>query len=314
MDDRHSKLDIAADWDLVRTFLALMQSGSLSAAARQLASSQPTVGRQLDALEARLGLLFTRTPQGLVPTSTALDLVEPAQQMASSWATMTRLATGRAESVAGVVRLTASRSMSTSILPPILAELRRCWPEIQLELVATDVVQDLLQRDADIAVRNVRPTQDDVVARKVGSIAIGLFGSADYLQRRGAPDTIESLLRHDLIGLDRSDEVIRGFASQGIVVDRDAFAVRCDDHVVLVELIAAGLGLGFVAVAAAVARGLVPVPLPITPLQLPVWIATHQEVHTSRRIRLIADALAAALTTVLASSARAGIVEVNRVE
>ena len=300
MHSHHSKLDDPGDWDLGRTFLALMSAGSLSAAARTLQVSQPTVGRQLDALEARLGLLFTRTPQGLVPTSTALDLVEPAQQMASSWATMTRLATGRAESVAGVVRLTASRSVSTSILPRIILELRRRWPEIQLELVATDVVQDLLRRDADIAVRNVRPTQDDVVARKVGEMGLGLFASADYLARRGVPDSIEALLTHDLIGLDRSDEVIRGFATHGIVVDRDAFAVRCDDHVVLVDLIAAGLGLGFVADAAAAARGLVAVALPMTPLRLPVWIATHQEVHTSRRIRLIADALANALSLALA--------------
>lgn len=300
MDDHHSNLN-SGDWDLVRTFLALIEAGSLSAAARQLGVSQPTVGRQLDALEARLGVLFARTSQGLLATATALDLVEPAQRMASSWATMTRLATGRAESIAGTVRLTASRSVSTYILPPILAELRLQWPEIELELVASDIVQDLLRRDADIAVRNVRPTQDDVIARKVGEMAIGLFAGPDYATRRPLPTTLDELLTHELIGFDRSDELIRGFANQGVVVDRGAFSVRCDDHVVLVELIAAGLGLGFVSLASARARGLVSVPLPLPPLHLPVWVATHQEVHTSRRIRVIADALVATLATRIAS-------------
>jgi DNA-binding transcriptional LysR family regulator len=279
------------DWDHVRTFLALIDSGSLTAAARQLGVSQPTVSRQLDALEARLGVLFARTSQGLVATATALDLVEPAKQMASSWAKMTRVATGHAESLAGVVRLTASRPVSTYVMPSVFAELRLRWPEIQLELVASDVVQDLSRRDADIAVRNVRPNQEDVVARKIGDMAIGLFAGPDYAKRRALPTTVAELLTHELIGLDRSDDVIRGFAEAG--VDRNAFSVRCDDLIVLVELIAAGVGLGFVSVTAGRARGLIQIPLPLP--RLPVWIATHREVQTSRRIRVIADALVTSL-------------------
>jgi DNA-binding transcriptional LysR family regulator len=301
MHTGYSKSETSGDWDLIRTFLALIKEGSLSAAARALGISQPTVGRQLDALEDQLGLLFTRTPQGLVATPLALDLVEPAQAMAASWATVTRLAMGRTESLAGTVRLTASRTVSAYVLPPILADLRARWPEIQLELVASDIVQDLLRRDADIAVRNVRPTQDDVIARKVGELAIGLFASPAYVARRGLPTSIEQLLTHELIGFDRLDQIIRGFASAGVTVDRTAFPVRCDDHVVLIDLVAAGLGLGFVNTAAAAARGFVRVPALNEVDRMPVWIATHKEVHTNRRIRVIADALAEGLAAALAS-------------
>jgi DNA-binding transcriptional LysR family regulator len=292
MESQPSNLN-DGDWDLVRMFLALIDCGSLTAAARQLGVSQPTVSRQLDALEARLGVLFARTSQGLVATATALDLVEPAQQMASSWAKMTRVATGHAESLAGIVRLTASRPVSTYVMPSVCAELRLRWPEIQLELVASDVVQDLSRRDADIAVRNVRPTQQDVVSRKIGEMAIGLFAGPDYAKRRALPTTVAELLTHELIGLDRSDDIIRGFAEAGVVVDRNAFSVRCDDLIVLVELIAAGVGLGFVSVTAGRARGLIQIPLQLP--RLPVWIAMHREVQTSRRIRVIADALVTSL-------------------
>lgn len=291
------------DWDLVRTFLALLEHGSLSAAARVLHSSQPTVGRQLDALEAALSsVLFVRSPQGLVPTPTALDLAEPAKQMASSWATIARVALGHTETLAGTVRITASRTVSTYVLPAILADIRRRWPEIQLELVATDVVQDLLRRDADIALRMMRPTQDDVVARKVADLSLGLYGAAGYFERRGQPTSLAALREHDLVGLDRLDDIIRGLAAAGLVLERRDFCFRCDDHVAAVDAVAAGIGLGFVANHVARARGLVRSTLPLPPLSLPVWVAMHQEVRTSTRIRAVADALAEALAVALSPS------------
>lgn len=292
-----------ADWRLAQTLVALLQTRSLSAAARLLGLSQPTVGRQLDALEAHLGTqLFSRSPQGLVPTASALDLQEPATQMASSWAAMERLAAGRAERVAGTVRLTASRVMSTFVMPRVLQTLRARHPDIVVELVATDAVQDLLRRDADIAVRMMRPTQNDVVARKVNDLGIGLYGSAAALAQRPPPRTIDELVQHDLVGLDRSDELIRGFAEHGVVVDKDAFAFRCDDHVALVFAVAAGLGLGFIAHTAAARLGLVEVKVPMPPLSLPIWLAAHQEVHTSRRIRLVMDVVAEVLGAMSLSS------------
>lgn len=301
MHTRSSEMNIAdVNWDLVRTFLALLEHGSLSSAARALGSSQPTVGRQLDALEAALSsVLFVRSPQGLTPTLTAMDLAEPARQMASSWARITRVALGHAETLAGSVRITASRTVSTFVLPPILADIRRRWPEIQLELVATDVVQDLLRRDADIAVRMVRPTQDDVVAQKVAEMGFGLFGSADYFARRGHPATLAALREHDLVGMDRLDDITRGLAAGGLAVERSDFCFRCDDHIAALEAVAAGIGLGFVGLPAAQARGLIAATLPMPPLSLPVWVAMHQEVRTSTRIRVVADVLGERLTAAL---------------
>ncbi len=190
------------NWDFYRTFLAVLHHGSLSAAARDMGLTQPTIGRHIDALEEAIGTeLFTRSQQGLLPTDAALALKPYAETLASTAAALLRAATGSRDSVNGTVRISASEVIGVEVLPPILAELQAMHPGLTIELSASDSVEDLLQREADIAVRMVAPAQDALLARHIGAISLGFFAHRNYLERYGEPKSIGELRQHKLIGL-----------------------------------------------------------------------------------------------------------------
>jgi DNA-binding transcriptional LysR family regulator len=281
------------DWNLVRSFLAVTEAGTLAAAAEKLGISQPTIGRHIDALEASLGLtLFSRGRQGMILTEAGLPLVEEARAMRAEADRFALKAAGRAQSVEGPVRITASEVVSTYILPPIIAAFCEAEPDIQVELVSSNSVENLLSRDADVAVRMFRPLQNDVITRKTGDMGMGIYAHRSYLGRHGAPTDLEAFFQHRLIGMDRSNLILDGLADQGIKANRDLFAVRTDDQVAYWELIRAGAGIGFAAHILAiqdpdVMRILPEVRIPA----LPVWLASHQELRTSQRIRRTMDFL-----------------------
>ena len=273
------------DWSLLQVFLATAETGSFSAAGRQLAMSQPTVGRHVKTLEDSLeAQLFTRTPNGMALTERGRALFEHAQAMQRA-AEAARLAgLGQAGREAGAVRVTASIFVSHNILPRLLAELRQAHPAFTIDLVASDKSENLLFREADIAIRMYRPRQLDMVTRHIGDVQVGLFGSRDYIRRRGMPER-ESLLDHDFVGYDRDDEIIRGFRAHGMDVDRDFFVVRTDNQAAYWEMVRAGCGLGFGQVAQADADPdlvRIPVALDIPPLQ--VWLTAHERVRQIPRV------------------------------
>ncbi len=282
------------DWNLIHSFLAAAETGSLSAAARRLGTSQPTVGRHVDDLEARLGVrLFDRTRKGLKPTRTGLALIDQARAMRDGADAVHRIATGRSEQIGGTVRLTTSAMLAAFVMPPILADLRRAEPAIQIDLVASDRTDNLLQREADIAVRMYRPTQRDVITRKVAEFPLGCFAHRAYLARRGTPKEIGDLTDHDVIGYDRSQDLIDGLRDAGFAVDRSFFSFRCDDHVVGFQALKAGLGIGFTQVWLARREpDLVPLftdaPIPA----LPAWLTVNRDIRTAPRIRFVYDFLA----------------------
>lgn len=286
------------DWTLVRSFLVTAETGSLSAAARELGLTQPTLGRHIQELEQTLGLtLFHRSQRGLTLTEAGEDLIDTARSMREAAEAFMLVATGRGETISGTVRITASEMVATHVLPDVLVPIRIAHPEIQFEVEATGVVGNLMRRDADIALRMVRPTQGDLVARRVNTMAIGLFAASAYVARRGRPQSPADLLSHDLVGLDRDDALIRGFAAGGFAVDRTDFALRCDDHAVGWAMMAAGLGLGFGPLyVAARTPGVERIRLPLRIPTLELWVCTHREVATSRRLRLVVDALADGLS------------------
>jgi len=215
----------APDWNFYRTFLAVAQEGSLSGAARRLGLTQPTVARHVDALEAAIGAeLFLRSQRGLVPTEMALDLMPYAETLASTAAALMRVASGAAGEVRGTVRISASEVVGVERLPPILAGLRRRHPGLVVELVLSNVVDDLLRREADVAVRMIDPTQEALVAKRLPSIELGLHARRDYLDRRGLPASIACLADHDLIGFDRETPVLRAHVQNFPAFDRPAFA------------------------------------------------------------------------------------------
>jgi DNA-binding transcriptional LysR family regulator len=285
------------DWSLVRSFLAVLEQGSLLAAARHLRSSQPTMGRHVAELEAQLGLvLFDRTGRGLVPTDSALRLADAARAMQSGADQLARSVMGSDRSASGTVRITASQPVACFVLPPLLAQMRLTLPEVQVELVASNSVSNLVRREADIAVRMVQPEQATVIARRVGKVALQACAHQDYLRRRGVPRQPSDLLAHDLIGDDRNEEVLAGFASIGFPVGREQFAFRTDDLIAVWQAVRAGLGIGFVS------EHMVrtdPAVIPVLPkLRIepyPVWLVVHKELRTSKRIRAVYDFLADAL-------------------
>ena len=285
------------DWSLVRSFLAVLEKGSLLAASRDLQLSQPTIGRHVAELESQLGLvLFDRNGRGLLPTEAAYHLAESARIMQSGADQLARNVLGADLGASGTVRITASQPVSCYVLPPLLAQMRLSLPDVQVELVASNEVSNLLRREADIAVRMVQPEQASIIARRVGKVTLRACAHQDYLRRRGVPRQPNDLLAHDLIGGDRNDDTLKGFAAQGLVVGREQFAFRADDLIVVWQAVRAGLGVGFVSEHLIRSDPAVIPVLPKLKIQpLPVWLAVHREIRTSKRIRAVYDFLADAL-------------------
>lgn len=281
----------ALDWNAVATLLAVVRTGSLSAAARELGLAQPTVRRLVAGLEAALGeALFTRSPAGLAPTERALALVPFAEDAAATFQAMARMASGGANRVSGVVRVTASRMVGVEVLPPMLAGLRLEHPDLRIELSPTDGQEDLLRREADIAVRMVRPVQAAVVARLVGRIGLGLFAAESYAARRGVPQAAAELGRHDLVLDDRRGRVAEALAGFGIAVARERVAFSSDDDLAQLAALRAGLGIGVAHKSLAARYRLVPV-LPAMPVELECWLAMHEDLSRSPRVRAACERL-----------------------
>lgn len=291
------------DWTQIRFFVSVAETGSLSACARATGASQPTVGRAIASLEQSLGVsLFKRHARGFELTEQGADLLPHAQAMANAAADLSLAAEGRSQSLEGPVRITASRIVATYVLPSILADLQRAEPSIEIELVATDTVENLLFREADIALRMVRPTQQDLISKHVCDLPMGAYASEKYLAEHSIPEKIEDLFDHVMIGYDRSTLIIDGARSLGLQVHRDFFAYRTDDQIAYWELVRAGVGIGFTARPVARHDESVVRILPQLEIRaLPIWLTSHGALKTSRRVRYVFDFLATALKAELKS-------------
>jgi DNA-binding transcriptional LysR family regulator len=288
------------DWNLLRALGAVLAHGSLTQAAVRLGTSQPTLSRQIAALEAQLGApLFERGARRLQPTAAALALAEPAARMlaaAQACALAADSARIQADDLAGTVRLTASEVVSHHVLPPLLAALARRQPEIQIELVPSDTLSNLLEREADIAVRMLRPTQGTLITRHIADWPLGFYAHRDLLALQDAPPSVATLARQRWVGMDQSTLMIDGFRAAGFEVDRRFFAFRCDSQPVALAAVRAGLGIGVVL--APLARRLpelVPVLTELALPVLPVWLTAHRELRASRRLQRVFDHLAQGL-------------------
>jgi DNA-binding transcriptional LysR family regulator len=285
------------DWQLIRSFLAALDAGSLLGAAKVLKTSQPTVGRHVAELESQLGvMLFERTGRGLQPTAMALSLADSAREMESAALQLGRRLTSSQSRIQGTVRITASQPVACYLLPPILSKMRIDLPDIQVELISSNTLSNLLRRDADIAVRMVAPDQSTLVAKKIGIVGVGVYAHKKYLARFGSPEQPEDLIKHTIIGYDTDDVMIRGFAQSGQVVTKDLFALRSDDLIVQWQAVLAGVGIGFLAEYSARDNPDLVKLLPVLRVPpLPMWLAVHREIRTSKPIRAVFDYLAAEL-------------------
>ena len=214
---------------------------------------------------------------------------------------LVRTASGEADAVRGVIRLTASEIIGAEVLPPILTDFREDHPEVAVELVLSNKPEDLLRREADIAVRMVRPTQDALLAKRIGGVRIGLFAHRAYLQKHGEPRSLAEP-GHAAIGYDRDPSVARAAAELKIPAERDFFAFRSDSDLAQLAALRAGFGVG--ACQIGIARrdpNLVQV-LPALGFTLEMWVVMHEDLKTSRRMRLMFDHLVAALSAYVAAS------------
>jgi DNA-binding transcriptional LysR family regulator len=283
------------DWNLLKSFHLVADLGSLTRASSALGLSQPTLSRQIAELEALVGAsLFERTARGLRLTEAGEALVEPARRMLAAAQGISLAATARNREVAGTVRITASEVMSAYVLPAIFAELRKAYPAIQVELVASNRIDNLLAREADIAIRMVRPEQAGLIAKKVAEYPLGFYAHETYLAGRTGIGS--DWKDYDWVGLDQSNMLIEGFRNAGIAIDKSFFTFRSDNQIVGLQAVLAGLGVGIAP--KRVARQF-PQLAQVMPRQklpaLPVWLTAHRELRDSARIRAVFDFLAEAL-------------------
>jgi DNA-binding transcriptional LysR family regulator len=284
-------------WDLYRTFLAVLVEGSLSGAARALGLAQPTIGRHIEALEQALGLaLFTRSQHGLSPTEAALQLRPYAEALAATAAALLRAASSQDTEARGTVRITASNVIGAEVLPPILGPLREDHPGLVIELALSNRVENLLNREADIAVRMIRPEQDALIARYIGEARLGFFARRDYLERCGRPRTLADLAHHAVIGFDRETAFLRSLKGRLGEVDRGLFALRTDSDLAQLAAIRSGFGIGVCQVGLAKRDpSLVPLLVDQFDVKLDIWVAMHEDLKETRRCRVVFDAVAEGL-------------------
>lgn len=295
---------IEPSWDYYRTLLSVLKSGSLSAAARELGLTQPTVGRHVDALEAMLGFaLFTRSPQGLLPTDAARTLLPYAETLAATSAALLRVASGQQDTVRGTVRISASEVIGIEVLPPILAELHAQYPDLTIELSASDAIENILRQEADIAVRMAVPSQDALVALHIGAVPLGFHAHRQYLDRCGTPETLADLSAHSIIGYDRVTEAIRAIIARTPALPEVRFAFKADSNLAQLAAIRAGFGIGICQNAlAARDPDIFPVLADAFAMELETWLVMHENLKTATRCRVVFDALAKGLKTYIRGS------------
>lgn len=285
---------IAFDWNRARAFLVTAEEGSLSAAARALGMTQPTLGRQVAALEQELGVvLFERVGKTLQLTPNGLDLLEYVQAMGDAANSFSLAASGRSNTLDGSVCISASEAYTAYILPPIVAKLRRLHPGIKIELVATSQVSDLQRREADIALRHFRPSQADLIAKKIKDVGARLYANADYLNTIAPLHTVEHLSQAEFISFDNTGALIDGLNALGLKLDQSNFPVVTESYLTHWEMVKQGLGIGIMLEQVGDAEPQVQRVLPdLTPIGFPIWLTCHSELKTSRRVRAVFDLLA----------------------
>lgn len=293
----HERMDwrtVRFDWNRARAFLVTAEEKSFSAAARALGIAQPTIGRQVAGLEEELEVtLFERIGNQLELTDAGMELLEHARAMGEAASRFSRSAEGSTLGVEGVVSITASEVISAHLLPPAIARVRREYPGLQLDLVASNMARDLQRREADIAVRNFQPKQPELLAKKLGVRSGRLYAAESYLDRVGRPTSPTDLTGHEIFGFDHSEGMISALERLGLEVTAQSFPVVSGSHLVQWDLAKRGLGICIIMDDVGMNEPGMEIVLPELPsIQIPMWLTTHRELRTSRRIRAVFDILA----------------------
>ena len=297
MQKRMNWNSVQFDWNRARAFLVTAEEGSLSAAGRALGMTQPTVGRQVAALEKELDvILFDRIGKQLLLTPSGLELVDYVRQMSDAATRVSMAASGQSRQLDGEVCITAIDSIAALCLPPIIQKIRKCYPGISIEILASNELSNLGRREADIAVRNVQPTHPDLVAKKICDVAARLYGATEYLDNLGRPVTIEKLNKAEFTGFSRSDGMISTMQDFGLTVTQDNLSVISENHLVQWEITKQGIALGMMMEVIGDREPLVERVLPdADAIVFPIWLVAHQQLKSSKRIRAVFDLLSDSL-------------------
>jgi DNA-binding transcriptional LysR family regulator len=289
------------DWNQVRAFLATAEEGSFSGAARALKTTQPTIGRQITGLEeARDVTLFQRSVRGPVLTDAGQDLLEHVRLMGETATLISTIAAGQSQEVTGEVAVSATDLVSAAILPGLLGGLRETAPGIHLRIIASNDISNLLRREADIAIRHIRPTEADLIAKHIGDFRANLYAASTYLDKAGRPRTPRAVADHTFVGSPNSDQLVSSLHDKGIPVRKENFVMSSESGVVHWELVKSGYGITYMPELLGDAERGVEKVLPDLPsLEFPVWLVTHRELKTSRRIRVVFDLLARELAAII---------------
>ncbi len=289
---------VSFDWNQVRAFLATVEEGSLSAAARVLGLTQPTLSRQVTALEEDLGvILFERGRRSMSLTQPGLELLDHVRAMGEAASRISLAAAGQSQTIEGLVRITASDIVAAYFLPPILKKLRDVAPGIEVEVISSNSINDLTRREADIAIRHVRPEQPDLIAKLVRQSTGHLYASTAYLDAHGRPGSPSELSNADFIGFESPERLLPVLNALGLSLTKRNFKLTTTSGIVILELVKQGLGITVMPKEFAALMPNVECVLPdLEPILVPTWLTTHRELHTSRRIRLVFDLLAEALS------------------
>lgn len=286
------------DWNRARAFLVTAEEGSLSAAARALGMTQPTLGRQVTALEQELGVvLFNRVGTGLVLTPGGLELLDQVRVMGEAANRMSLSASGQSNNIEGSICISASEVDATFRLPAIIAKLRKMAPGIEVEIVASNAPSDLGRREADIAIRSFRPTQPDLIAKKIKDISAQLYATPEYLKSIGMPTTMAGLNQADFISFDNTGRLQKALNDLGLNLSKKNFPLISENYIVHWELVKHGLGIGVMPIDIGDAEPLVqPVLKEFALFVFPMWLTAHSELKTSRRVRIVFDLLVSELS------------------
>lgn len=294
----HLRMD-NLDWNQLKAFLETAEAGSLSAAARKLGLTQPTLSRQVAAIEQRMGVtLFERVGKAMALTPTGLDLLEHARAMGTAAEALRLAATGRSQAVGGVVSVSATDAVAAYLLPPLIKQLRENEPGIAIEVIASNALSDLLRREADIAIRHVKPEQPDLIARLIREASACFYASEDWVKVHGHPRRADEAAQLAFVGSDRSGQYLAYLRQHGLPLGEANFSGYCEHSVAHWALVRQGMGIG--AMMEEIARdtpGIVRVLDDVPPVRFPIWLVTHRELRTSRRIRVVFEALAQGLAS-----------------
>jgi DNA-binding transcriptional LysR family regulator len=285
---------VSFDWNQVRAFLATAEEGSLSAAARALQATQPTLSRQVSALEQDLGVtLFERGHRSMDLTESGVELLEHVREMGEAALRVSLAASGQAQDIEGQVTITATNMFATKHLPLILASVRDEAPGLEIEILTSNDVRDLRRREADISIRHARPEHSDLIAKRIGETVAQLYAATSYLDRVGRPKRPSDLVTLDFIGFEDPELMLPHFNAMGVPVTRDHFKLYTASGTLYLALIEQGLGVGVLTKDVADERPDLELVEPnLPPFEVPVWLVTHRELHTSRKIRLVFDLIA----------------------